>query len=66
MSHNNLDIKSKNVLKAALQNLVELCCWFLDSFCKECQIWYEFKDQKKKEYWAILTILGTTQYGKHA
>jgi ATP-binding cassette subfamily F protein 3 len=42
---NHLDIKSKNVLKAALQKFEELII-SISRFYKESNIVYEFKDQK--------------------
>jgi ATP-binding cassette subfamily F protein 3 len=45
---NHLDIKSKNVLKAALQNMKEPCFWYLDRDFLQgmSNLVYEFRDQR--------------------
>jgi ATP-binding cassette subfamily F protein 3 len=53
---NHLDIKSKNVLKAALQNTKELYFWFLTiGFSSGMSYCLEFRDQKKKVTQEMLT-----------
>jgi hypothetical protein len=46
---NHLDIKSKNVLKAALQNMKEPCFWYLTTgiFFKVCLISFMSSEIKR-------------------
>jgi ATP-binding cassette subfamily F protein 3 len=59
---NHLDIKSKNVLKAALQKFEELLLvLMIVIFTRMSNIVYEFKDQKIKEYLGDINIFRTAQ-----